>query len=132
MKYINTTYLITKAKNEKAIKKINTLPDGREWLTDKQLDEILFEIQNFPGKSLHEAIGKKYKVPHTTIAVTLNRLHEKGLLIRKPQKTRGGTRYIYTPKLSREDYGTHLGEKFFSFLRKNFGENCVANLKKRL
>ncbi len=84
------------------------------------------------SKSLHEAIGKKYKVPHTTIAVTLNRLHEKGLLIRKPQKTRGGTRYIYTPKLSREDYGTHLGEKFFSFLRKNFGENCVANLKKRI
>jgi type I restriction enzyme R subunit len=40
---------------KKAIKKVNTTPDGREWLTDKQLDEILFEIQNFPGKSLHEA-----------------------------------------------------------------------------
>ena len=40
---------------KKAIKKINTTPDGTEWLTDKQLDEILFEIQNFPGKSLHEA-----------------------------------------------------------------------------
>jgi type I restriction enzyme R subunit len=40
---------------KKAIKRINTTPDGREWLTDKQLDEILFEIQNFPGKSLHEA-----------------------------------------------------------------------------
>lgn len=40
---------------KKAIKKINTTPDGREWLTDKQLDEMLFEIQNFPGKSLHEA-----------------------------------------------------------------------------
>jgi len=40
---------------KKAIKKINTASDGREWLTDKQLDEILFEIQNFPGKSLHEA-----------------------------------------------------------------------------
>jgi len=40
---------------KKAVKKINTTPDGREWLTDKQLDEILFEIQNFAGKSLHEA-----------------------------------------------------------------------------
>ncbi len=84
------------------------------------------------SKSLHEEMKAKHKVSHTTIAVTLNRLHEKGLLIRKPQKTRGGTRYIYTPKLSREDYGTHLGEKFFSFLRKSFGENCVANLKKRI
>ncbi|MCK4981930.1 MAG: type I restriction endonuclease subunit R [Victivallaceae bacterium] len=40
---------------KKAIKKINITSDGREWLTDKQLNEILSEIQNFPGKSLHEA-----------------------------------------------------------------------------
>lgn len=40
---------------KKAIKKINTTSDGKEWLSDKQLDELLREIQNFPGKSLHEA-----------------------------------------------------------------------------
>ncbi|MEE9912075.1 MAG: HsdR family type I site-specific deoxyribonuclease [Deltaproteobacteria bacterium] len=38
-----------------SIKAINKTDDGSEWLTDKQLDEILFEIQNFAGKSLHEA-----------------------------------------------------------------------------
>jgi type I restriction enzyme, R subunit len=38
-----------------SIKAINKTADGREWLTEKQLDEILFEIQNFPGKTLHEA-----------------------------------------------------------------------------
>jgi type I restriction enzyme, R subunit len=38
-----------------SIKAINKMPDGTEWLTDKQLNELLFEIQNFPGKSLHEA-----------------------------------------------------------------------------
>ena len=38
-----------------SIKAINKTVDGKEWLTDKQLDEILFEIQNFAGKSLHEA-----------------------------------------------------------------------------
>ena len=37
------------------IKSINKTADGKEWLTDKQLDEIFFEIQNFAGKSLHEA-----------------------------------------------------------------------------
>lgn len=37
------------------IKSINITDDGREWLTDKQLDELLFEIQNHPGKNLHEA-----------------------------------------------------------------------------
>ena len=38
-----------------SIKAINKTADGREWLTEKQLDELLFEIQNFSGKSLHEA-----------------------------------------------------------------------------
>lgn len=38
-----------------SIKAINKTDDGREWLTDRQLDGILFEIQNFAGKSLHEA-----------------------------------------------------------------------------
>lgn len=38
-----------------SIKAINRLPDGREWLTIKQLDELLAEIQSFSGKTLHEA-----------------------------------------------------------------------------
>lgn len=99
---------------------------------EEEILENLWKNQSGHSKSLHEAIGKKYKVSHTTVAVTLNRLHECGLLVRRPEKTRGGTRYIYMPKLSREDFGNHLSEKFLSFLRKSFGENCVANLKKRL
>lgn len=38
-----------------SIKAINKTDDGREWLTDKQLEDILFEIQNFQGATLHEA-----------------------------------------------------------------------------
>lgn len=38
-----------------SIRTINKMLDGREWLTERQLNDLLFEIQNFPGKSLHEA-----------------------------------------------------------------------------
>jgi len=38
-----------------SIKAINKTADGREWLTNKQLDGLLTEIQNFSGKTLHEA-----------------------------------------------------------------------------
>ena len=38
-----------------SIKAINKTADGREWLTEQQLNEILFEVQNFAGKTLHEA-----------------------------------------------------------------------------
>lgn len=38
-----------------SIRAINKTPDGREWLTDRQLEDILFEIENFHGVTLHEA-----------------------------------------------------------------------------
>jgi len=59
---------------KKAIKKINILPDGREWLTDKQLDELLFEIQNFPGKSLHEANKEIHRLLLKGTSVAINEL----------------------------------------------------------
>lgn len=59
---------------KKAIKKINTTPDSREWLTDKQLDEILFEIQNFAGKSLHEANKEIHRLLLKGTSVSRNEL----------------------------------------------------------
>lgn len=37
------------------IRAINLTDDERAWLTDAQLDDLLFQIQNFPGLRLHEA-----------------------------------------------------------------------------
>jgi len=59
---------------KKAIKKINITPDGREWLTDKQLDEILFEIQNFGGKSLHEGNKEVHRLLLKGTSVSRNEL----------------------------------------------------------
>ncbi|MBC8554650.1 MAG: type I restriction endonuclease subunit R [Candidatus Brocadiales bacterium] len=59
---------------KKAIKKINTTPDGREWLTDRQLDELLFEIENFPGKSLHEANKEIHRLLLKGTSVARNEL----------------------------------------------------------
>ncbi|OPL13214.1 MAG: hypothetical protein AVO38_13920 [delta proteobacterium ML8_D] len=59
---------------KKAIKKINTTPDGREWLTDKQLEQLLFEIQNFPGKSLHEANKEIHRLLLKGTSVARNEL----------------------------------------------------------
>ena len=59
---------------KKAIKKINLTEDGREWLTDKQLEELLFEIQNFPGKSLHEANKEIHRLLIKGTSVSLNEL----------------------------------------------------------
>lgn len=59
---------------KKTIKKINTIPDDREWLTDKQLEQLLFEIQNFPGKSLHEANKEIHRLLLKGTSVARNEL----------------------------------------------------------
>ncbi|MBA4391006.1 MAG: type I restriction endonuclease subunit R [Syntrophus sp. (in: bacteria)] len=59
---------------KESIKAINKTDDGREWLTDKQLDEILFEIQNFAGKSLHEANKEIHRLLLKGTSVSRNEL----------------------------------------------------------
>jgi type I restriction enzyme R subunit len=59
---------------KKSISAINKTDDGKEWLTDKQLDEILFELQNFPGKSLHEANKEIHRLLLKGTSVAINEL----------------------------------------------------------
>lgn len=59
---------------KQSIRKINLTSDGREWLTNKQLDELLFEIQNFPGKSLHEANKEIHRMLLKGTSVSKNEL----------------------------------------------------------
>lgn len=40
---------------KRAVKALNALPDGRVWLTEKQLDDLHEELAGYPGKGLLEA-----------------------------------------------------------------------------
>lgn len=81
---------------------------------------------------LYKLLGEKHDVTHSTISVTLGRLFGKGILTRKPERGKGGIRFVYYPKFTKEEFGSHLANKFIEFLRKSFGETSVANLKKNL
>lgn len=59
---------------KQSIRRINLTEDHQEWLTDKQLDEILFEIQNFRGKGLHEANKAIHGMLLKGISVGINEL----------------------------------------------------------
>ena len=40
---------------KETLRRVNLTEDGREWLTEKQLDEVFTEISEETGRSLHEA-----------------------------------------------------------------------------
>ena len=83
-------------------------------------------------KILYKLFREKHRVTHSTIAVTLGRLYEGGILTRKPERGKGGIRFVYYPKFTKEEFGNNLANKFIEFLRKSFGEACVANLRKKI
>lgn len=84
------------------------------------------------SKELFDEWGDKHHVASSTISVTLDRLFEKGLLDRKVERGRGGLKYLYSAKLSREELANELSDKFVHFLKQTFGSASIAHLKKRL
>ena len=94
--------------------------------------EILWAKGSAGSRYLHDLVKSKHSVTHSTIAVTLARLHDKDLLRRKAVKGLGGTRFVYYPKYTKIQLGDQLAGKFVTFLRNSFGDACVANLKKRI
>ncbi len=57
-------------------------------------------LSGFAVSEVVAVLEKRRDIAYTTVMTTLGRLHEKGLLARE----REGKRYLYTPKLSREEF----------------------------
>ena len=117
------------------MEKINFSKKGMSsFLSALESDIIEYLWQKKAGNSrlLHNALKKKHECAHSSVAVTLDRMHTKGLVVREVEKCRGGERFVYYPKASKEELGNRISEKFLRFLKDNFGEVCVANLKTKL
>lgn len=57
-------------------------------------------LSGFAVSEVVAVLEKQRDIAYTTVMTTLARLHEKGLLARE----RDGKRYLYTPKVSREEF----------------------------
>ncbi len=81
------------------------------WRTDKEM-------------RVREIYAKLKGSPLTSIAVTLDRLHAKGAVIRASEKGRGGTRYIYSA-VPKESFQRSLVAGIADRLVENFGPIAV-------
>ncbi|MDD5702578.1 MAG: type I restriction endonuclease [Dehalococcoidales bacterium] len=58
----------------RSIKLINVTEDGKEWLTDKQIDDVYRELTLYPGKQMLEVNRAVHKLltKNTTVAINLD------------------------------------------------------------
>lgn len=99
-----------------------------------ELEAEILSIVNHLGRAtardvLHLLMGKR-DLAYTTTSTTLDRLYKKGLLRRKTQTGRGGTRFVYLPverkKIRERVVGAVIGR-----LVRAFGSDIVATVYRR-
>ena len=83
-------------------------------------------------RHVYGLVKKKNNVAYTTISVTLDRLYSRGLVEREIEKGKGGLKYRYGAKISREELANRISKKFVNFLKATFGEPSIAYLRKNI
>ncbi len=82
-------------------------------------------------RDVHSVIRKKKKVALTSVAVILDRLHDKKIVTRKAKLGRGGEHYIYSCCSGRDDFQQSVVEKTVDKLIDNFGDVATDYLSER-
>ena len=83
-------------------------------------------------RQVYDFVKKKNKVVYTTVTVTMDRMYLRNLLEREIEKGRGGLKYKYGTKVTKEELANKISKKFVSFLKGTFGEPSIAYLKKNI
>jgi predicted transcriptional regulator len=90
---------------------------------EKQVMDIVWEKGLCSTRDVVTKIEIERKLAYSTIATTLLRLYEKGLVSRK-ESTAG---YIYSPKVSKEIYTKNVAQSFLKNFINSFGDIAIAS-----
>ncbi len=82
-------------------------------------------------RDIYAVLRKKRKVALTSVAVILDRLHEKKIVKRTIETGRGGEHYIYSCRLSQKDFEESVIDKTVNKLIENFGPIAVNYFNER-
>lgn len=91
---------------------------------------ILWKKDSMKVRDIHRMLRRKRKVALTSIAVILDRLHEKKIVKRNVASCRGGYHYIYSAT-PRQDFEYSVIEKTVDKLIDNFGSLAVTYFNER-
>ncbi len=118
------------------LNKIDLGKKGMESVVGNLESDILCTLWDKNGKvSCREVFGKikkKHKVAYSTVVVYLDRMYQKKLVDRKTEAGKGGVKYLYSPKYSRDEFISSISKKFLNYLKRSFGEASIAYLKKNI
>ncbi len=84
--------------------------------------EILWKEPNLTVSEVEKRLQKKRDIAHTTVSTTLDRMHQKGFLLRDKQ----GKAFIYSPRYSKREFERGVAEEVLSGLLSQFAEPALS------
>ncbi len=96
--------------------------------------EVLWDApqKQMKVREIHARLGaEKKKFAVTSVAVILDRLHERGLVARRAETGRGGVHYLYSAKTSKRDFQKTVVADAVENLIKSFGGVAVSYFNER-
>lgn len=92
---------------------------------------LLWKLEKARTREIHRLLKRRRKVALTSVAVTLDRLHKKGIVFRTIEDGRGGGHYIYYPKKTRHEFEESIIDNAVNKLINNFGPVAANYFYKR-
>lgn len=86
--------------------------------------EVLWKLESGSVRDVLRVLRKKKKVAYTTVMTVMARLHSKGVLQRKMDKSGS---YIYKPVCDRQSFLAKASKKIIRDFIKEYGEVGVAS-----
>ena len=81
-------------------------------------------------RGIHSKLAGR-KAAQTSVAVTLDRLFDKGLVKRRTQQGRGGLYYLYSPRTTRDEYQKTVMQGAIDRIVERFGPAAVSYFNER-
>jgi predicted transcriptional regulator len=100
-------------------------------LEDDVLKVLWKNRDGYRVREVHNVLKKRRKVALTSVAVILDRLHDKKIVKRKIKVGRGGEYYIYSCCTDRHDFQELVIEKTVDKLIDNFGPVATTYFNER-
>lgn len=109
----------------------NSVTDFESMLSplERSVLDVLWPDKKMRVREIHARL--KSKVALSSVAVILDRLHEKGIVSRDIETARGGARYIYQPSKSKKEFEKSIVEGAVNKLIETFGATAVSYFNDR-
>ncbi len=98
---------------------------------EKEILKVIWPDKRMKVRQVHDQLKKKQKVALSSVAVLLDRLHQRGVVDRTIETARGGMRYTYFPTKDKKQFEQSVVESAVDKLIDAFGPTAVNYFNKR-